>query len=91
MVLTLTWMVRTFSDFESNIVSVERVNEYCDLPHEADWESASNKPEMSWPSKGGIKFKNYSVKYRENMDFALKNITCEIEAGEKVNFRIFNS
>jgi hypothetical protein len=27
-------MVRAFSDFESNIVSVERVDEYCELKHE---------------------------------------------------------
>ncbi len=27
-------MIRAFSNFESNIVSVERINEYCDLDHE---------------------------------------------------------
>ena len=27
-------MVRSFSDFEANLTSVERIQEYCDLPQE---------------------------------------------------------
>lgn len=31
---TLIWMVKAFSEFESNLTAVERIKEYCDLEHE---------------------------------------------------------
>ena len=31
---TLNWMVRTFTDFESYLTSVERIKEYSELPQE---------------------------------------------------------
>ncbi len=34
--------------------------------------------------EGKIEFNNYSVKYREEVDFVLQNITFSIESGEKV-------
>ena len=30
----LNYMVRQTADFESNITSVERIDEYCNTPHE---------------------------------------------------------
>ena len=38
---TMNWMVRQYSEIESNIVSVERLKEYVELPQEA--------PEI-WPT-----------------------------------------
>lgn len=42
-----------------------------------------NVPE-SWPQKGSIKFVNYGLRYREDLDFVLKDINCEINPGEKI-------
>ena len=42
------------------------------------------KTAISWPDKGYIKFDNYSVKYREDLDFVLKDINAEIMPGEKI-------
>ena len=51
----------------------------------AAWESSEkNKPPPSWPELGRLKFVNYSLKYREDLDFALKNIDCVINPSEKV-------
>lgn len=30
----LNWLVRMSAEFESNVTSVERINEYCETPHE---------------------------------------------------------
>jgi ABC-type multidrug transport system fused ATPase/permease subunit len=38
----------------------------------------------NWPSKGNIKFNNFSVKYKKEMDFVLKNLNFEITANEKI-------
>ncbi|CAF0762037.1 unnamed protein product [Brachionus calyciflorus] len=82
--LALIWVVRGFSDFESNLISVERIKEYCNLPHENEWVIEKSRPSSEWPTKGSISFKNYSVKYREELDFVLQNIDCSVKPGEKI-------
>jgi ABC-type branched-subunit amino acid transport system ATPase component len=83
----LMWMVRTFSDFEANIISVERIKEYCnfdDSLKELDWEIYDTKPELEWPQNGNIQFIDYSVKYRKDLDFVLKDFNLTINAADKI-------
>ena len=81
---TLNWLVRMTADFETNIVSVERIKEYCEVPHEKEWTIAETKPSEKWPAQGHIVFKDYSVKYRKDLDNVLNNINADIKPGEKV-------
>lgn len=37
-----------------------------------------------WPSKGEVKFENYQLRYRENLDLVLKGITFTVEPGQKI-------
>jgi ATP-binding cassette subfamily C (CFTR/MRP) protein 1 len=58
----------------------------------AEWEIEDKKPNKDWPN-GNIKFNNYSLKYREELDYVLKNLNIDIKSGEKViyfNLFIFN-
>ena len=50
------WLVRSASEVEQNIVSVERILHYIELPPEADWEVADAVPE-EWPAKGEVEFR----------------------------------
>lgn len=77
--------VKCASDLESNLTSVERIKEYCNTPQEADWQNKNYKPDDKWPENGEIKFVDYSVRYRQDLDFALKNINCHIKPSEKVS------
>jgi len=54
---TLNWLVRMTSDIETNIVSVERINEYSQLKPEAPWEIPEKKPPTNWPETGQIQYK----------------------------------
>ena len=81
---SLTWIVRTTVMIETNIVSVERIVEYCELPSEAQSINPEKRPDKNWPSRGSIEFKDYSTKYRENLDPVLKDINVKIEPCEKV-------
>lgn len=81
------WTVRSFTDFETNLISVERINEYCELPEdvkEKQWVIESNKPSSSWPTNGAIVFENFSVRYRKELSFALKDLSFKIEGGERI-------
>ncbi|KAK9886053.1 hypothetical protein WA026_014836 [Henosepilachna vigintioctopunctata] len=81
---TLNWLVRTICDVETNIVAIERLQEYYDAPQEAAWEIKDTTPEISWPRYGSVRFENYSVRYRPGLDLVLKNIDVHIAGGEKV-------
>uniref|UniRef100_A0A8C5R5H5 Multidrug resistance-associated protein 1 n=1 Tax=Leptobrachium leishanense TaxID=445787 RepID=A0A8C5R5H5_9ANUR len=80
----LNWLVRMSSELETNIVAVERVKEYSDLKQEAPWTIQQAAPESNWPHEGKIEFRNFCLRYREDLDLALKNISATIHGGEKV-------
>ncbi|KAL3231715.1 hypothetical protein RNJ44_00250 [Nakaseomyces bracarensis] len=81
---SLIWIVRSSVLIETNIVSVERIVEYCNINSEAPDIIEGKRVEQSWPSQGIIHFKNYSTTYRETLDPVLKNINLEIKSGEKI-------
>jgi len=85
MSLMLNHLVKMTAEFESNLTSVERIGEYCsEETHEAEWRIEGKKPGKEWPAQGRIEFVDYSLRYREDLDYALRNVTCVIEAREKV-------
>ncbi|KAL1953834.1 hypothetical protein VTO42DRAFT_2129 [Malbranchea cinnamomea] len=81
---SLNWIVRQTVEVETNIVSVERVLEYANLPSEAPDVIFKNRPNLSWPSQGAVKFTNYSTRYRPGLDLVLKDINLDIKPREKI-------
>ncbi|KAG0036336.1 hypothetical protein BGZ82_004362 [Podila clonocystis] len=76
-------MIRTVNEVQSNLVSVERVQEYLEKPIEAPAVTGVPLPE-SWPKQGRIVFKNYSARYRKGMDLVIKDASFEVQPTEKV-------
>ncbi|PWN48566.1 putative YCF1 [Violaceomyces palustris] len=81
---TLNWVVRSASEVEQNIVSVERVLSYTDLVSEAPYEVEDNKPPAGWPSEGAVTLSNYSTRYRRELGLVLKKLNLDIRAGERI-------
>ena len=81
---SLNWIIRQTVEVETNIVSVERVLEYAELPSEAPEVIFKNRPAMSWPRKGAVSFNNYSTRYRPGLDLVLKDINLDIKPHEKI-------
>ena len=81
---SLNWIVRQTVEVETNIVSVERVLEYANLPSEAADVIFKRRPDLGWPAQGQISFKGYSTRYREGLDLVLRDINLNIKAGERV-------
>ncbi|TFY72025.1 hypothetical protein EVG20_g1007 [Dentipellis fragilis] len=84
MTSSLNWVVRSASEVEQNIVSVERILHYIELEPEAPYELPEAKPLGVWPSKGKVEFQNYSLKYRPELEPVLKDINIDIKPSEKV-------
>ncbi|RUS22445.1 multidrug resistance-associated protein 3 [Endogone sp. FLAS-F59071] len=76
-------IVQGYTNLETNIVAVERVKEYVELPTEAAEETDFSLPE-SWPAFGEIEFKNYMTRYREGLELVLKGISFKVQCGQKV-------
>uniref|UniRef100_A0AAZ3SST1 Multidrug resistance-associated protein 1 n=1 Tax=Oncorhynchus tshawytscha TaxID=74940 RepID=A0AAZ3SST1_ONCTS len=81
---SLTWLVRMSSDLETNIVAVERVKEYEDTEKEADWRHDQSSLPPGWPTAGNIDIRGFGLRYREDQELAVRNITVAIHGGEKV-------
>ncbi|XP_066545950.1 multidrug resistance-associated protein 1 isoform X2 [Amia ocellicauda] len=81
---SLNWLVRMSSELETNIVAVERVKEYGDTEKEASWQLEDSGPPQGWPTAGRIEMRNFCLRYREDLELALRDITVTIEGGEKV-------
>uniref|UniRef100_A0A8B9TQV0 ABC-type glutathione-S-conjugate transporter n=1 Tax=Anas platyrhynchos TaxID=8839 RepID=A0A8B9TQV0_ANAPL len=80
----LNWMVRSWTEIENNIVSVERVKEYSRTPKEAPWTLNVKLQGQVWLTEGRIEFRNYSLRYRPNLELALKCINLTINGKEKI-------
>jgi ABC-type multidrug transport system fused ATPase/permease subunit len=81
---SLNQFVRTLSEFEANITSVERIQEYFENKPEAEWTIEETKPDKKWPHNGKIDFEGYSIKYREDLENVLNNLNIHINPGEKI-------
>ncbi|XP_056644078.1 ATP-binding cassette sub-family C member 4-like [Diorhabda sublineata] len=76
------WGMRQWSELENQMTSVERVQEYGDLPTETD--NHKKETPTNWPDSGKIKFEKTSLRYSPDGDFVLKNLNFEIQPGEKI-------
>ena len=60
---------------------IERLIEYIEkVPQET---IGGDEPPESWPSTGKIEVTNLSVRYRPELPFALRNVSCVIPAKAK--------
>lgn len=65
--------------------SVERLVSYAhDLPQEASARSSATATSSNWPERGGIKFENIELRYRPELPPVLRDLSLEINPGEKV-------
>ncbi|CAF3210343.1 unnamed protein product [Rotaria sp. Silwood2] len=90
--ITLTglfqWSMRQSAEAENFMTSAERVHEYGQLlPESHQNNQKSNvliQPTSDWPSRGIIEFKDYTFRYRPELDPVLKNLNLRIQSTEKI-------
>lgn len=78
----MNFFVRITTEVETNIVAVERVEEYSEVQQEAPWKTFEVDPE--WPNNGVVEFVNFQLRYREGLDLVLKGINFTAMSREKI-------
>ncbi|KAJ2580902.1 Transporter of the ATP-binding cassette (ABC) [Coemansia sp. RSA 1836] len=63
---------------------IDRFRQYSDIEPEAPYIIDDCRVPSEWPHSGNVEFKNLSVKYRADLDYALKNLNFTIRPGEKI-------
>ncbi|KAJ2806213.1 hypothetical protein H4R20_001774, partial [Coemansia guatemalensis] len=81
---TTSWGVRYYCNMEISMTHLERAAEYANLLPEAADIIEHNRPKESWPKQGMVEFRNYSMRYREGLDLALKDLSFRVLPRQKV-------
>ncbi|KAL3679851.1 hypothetical protein R1sor_022807 [Riccia sorocarpa] len=69
---------------ETQLISVERLNQYSNLTSEAPLIIEGQRPPAQWPDQGKIVLDDLQIRYRANAPLVLKGVSCVIESREKV-------
>lgn len=77
------WLCRDFSEWQSHLIAIERVQEYTEKHTEAPELTSKVVPDL-WPAEGRVVFTDYSTRYREGLDLVLKHLSFEIKPQEKI-------
>ncbi|KAJ3230012.1 Multidrug resistance-associated protein 1 [Chytriomyces hyalinus] len=78
-------VLQSVANLETEMVSVERLMEYAELPVEGQYILPSDPSMTEWPSAGCIEFKSVSAFYKSQPSMpALRDLSVSIKAGEKV-------
>jgi ABC-type oligopeptide transport system ATPase subunit len=78
------YWLQLFSEAETNIVAVERIKEFSEAEQEAAWIVPGKRVPENWPNRGEIVFRDFAVRYHENLEPVLKGISFDVNSGEKV-------
>ncbi|QRV83260.1 ABC transporter [Ceratobasidium sp. AG-Ba] len=82
----LYWGLRFWTELEQSLNSVERVQEYLDLPSEPPAVIESNRPPAAWPSatKGTLVVQDLVLKYAPELEPVLNGVSFETKPSEKI-------
>ncbi len=80
----LNWGVRIFTDLESRLTSVERLQFYAQLPPEKDVIGEPVVTSEFWPENCELEFRNVSLRYAPHLPQVLKNVSFKVPTGARV-------
>merc|ERR1719271_2071434 len=70
----------------NGVTCLEHLLEYAGaaVPQEAPRHLPSDPPRGAWPLSGSLELENVALRYREGLPLALRDVSCAVEAGERV-------
>ncbi|XP_059662249.1 ABC transporter C family member 10-like [Cornus florida] len=80
----LVFSVQSQCMLSNLIISVERLEQYMQIPSEAPEIIEGNRPALNWPAVGKVEICDLKVRYRPNVPLVLQGISCTFEGGHKI-------
>lgn len=84
MTTQLSLMIVEWTNVEMGITSVERVQEYIELPPQKDRSGSKLSVGADWLTHGSVSFSHVSARYHPDLPPALDDVSFEITPGQKV-------
>jgi len=81
---SFVFSIQNQCQLSNQIISVERVNQYMDIPSEAAEIIEENRPSPNWPQVGRVDLRDLKIRYRQDAPLVLHGITCTFEGGDKI-------
>ncbi|KAJ1992033.1 hypothetical protein GGI25_005694 [Coemansia spiralis] len=85
---TLISHIRRILNIPSQVIEfsdgVNKFRHYIEMDSETLFVENVSKPPQNWPHAGKIEFHNFSMKYRSDLEFVLKDVNLTINPGEKI-------
>ncbi|KAI3931624.1 hypothetical protein MKX01_001034 [Papaver californicum] len=82
--LSLGASVKNQCTLANHIISVERLNQYVNIPSEAAQVIKGNRPRPNWPTVGRVEIHDLKIRYRSDTPLVLQGVTCTFEGGHKI-------
>ncbi|CAG8498041.1 12020_t:CDS:10 [Acaulospora colombiana] len=77
-------LVKDYTTMETSLSSAERIKEYIDMPQEFSNTISNAHPPAAWPTSGEIEVSDLVVKYSQNEEPVLHDISFTIYDEEKI-------
>ncbi|CAH1759566.1 2715_t:CDS:10 [Entrophospora sp. SA101] len=93
----IMWCVRKYTQLEVSLNAVERISEFINLQQQEPPAIIEPRPPASWPFNGEIVVERLEVRYDDDLDAVLKNISFHVYPQEKIgivgseNINVFNN
>lgn len=73
-------MVQSYTDMEQSMNSIERIQDYMDVPSEPAGIVRDSRPPSDWPSRSGdVQVDGLVMKYDKDLDPVLKGVSFNIK------------
>ncbi|KAJ2694105.1 Multidrug resistance-associated protein 1 [Coemansia sp. RSA 1285] len=66
------------------MIGIDILRHYADMERDGGPDKDTVEPPSNWPSSGKIELRNFSMKYHEDLEHVLKNISLTINPGERI-------
>ncbi|PVH35030.1 hypothetical protein PAHAL_7G089400 [Panicum hallii] len=82
--VSFVFSIQNQCSLANQIVAVERVNQFMEIPSEAAAVVEEHRPAQDWPQVGRVEIRDLKIRYRQDAPLVLHGITCTFEGGDKI-------
>uniref|UniRef100_A0A803MKX9 ABC-type xenobiotic transporter n=1 Tax=Chenopodium quinoa TaxID=63459 RepID=A0A803MKX9_CHEQI len=82
--MSMVFLIEKQCILANDIISVERLDQYMDIPSEAPEVIKDSRPPQNWPLVGKVEICNLQLRYRPDTPLVLKGFSCTFEGGNNI-------